>query len=94
MTTSSLPWSISFIGSQPFGSGLLNTLHDRLLEADELNLTACVLWVVAMAPLLPQAYLLLAPGTRPARAAIGVLGLSLIVNAWMQYRFTSECAYA
>jgi hypothetical protein len=72
--------------SPPFGPAPLNALHAHLVHAAPFDWTAVALWVVASAPMLLQAYLLLAPGTRVARAAIGALGVGLLVHAWTGYR--------
>lgn len=84
MTWRSLLWA------PPFGLPPLNALHDRLLSADGISPAAAVSWLLAVIPLLPQAYLLLAPGTRGLRACLGCLGITLTITSWLSYRFTGE----
>lgn len=72
----------------PFGP-LLSPLHHYVIRTAE-PITWPNAHQVALIPLLPlglQAYLLQYEGTRKYRIAIGLVGLSLMVNAWIGYRF-------
>jgi hypothetical protein len=73
----------------PFGS-LLSPLHHYILRtAEPISWTSVP--QLAIIPLLPlgiQAYLLQYNNTRIWRMAVGVVGVYLMMGAWMGYRFT------
>lgn len=75
----------------PFGP-FLSPLHRYILRNAE-PITWSNAYQVALVPLAPlglQAYLLQYAGTRIWRAAIGVVGCTLMLNAWVGYRFERE----
>lgn len=74
---------------EPFGP-LLSSLHHHILRTAE-PISWSNVHLVAVIPLLPlglQAYLLQYDNTRIWRMAVGVVGVYLMMGAWMGYRFT------
>lgn len=72
----------------PFGP-ILSPLHHHILRTAR-PITLSNAHQVALIPLLPlglQAYLLQYNGTRIYRIAAGLVGVTLMVNAWIGYRF-------
>lgn len=82
----------AWVTKPPFGP--LNTIHESRLRGREWNDWASLAYTISTLPLLAQAYLIVKPGTRPQRAALGVLGLGMFIPCWMEYRFHGECAAA
>jgi hypothetical protein len=77
--------------SEPFG--FLEPLHQYILaNAQPISVTnAYQLSLIPLIPLALQTYLLQIPGTRSYRAALAVVGITLIIRAFLSYRFPSEC---
>lgn len=73
---------------------LLSTLHHHIIRTAE-PITWSNVHQVAVVPMIPlgiQAYLLQHEGTRPYRLAVGVVGVTLMLNAWFGYRLARESA--
>jgi hypothetical protein len=84
-----LPWSAA-----PYGP--FTPLHHHIL-AHAIPITReNAVWalVAPFSPLGVQAFLLQYRGTRMWRAAIGVLGVLMILRTWMGYRFAGEFGVA
>lgn len=80
---------------QPFGP-LLSPLHHYILRTAE-PITLSNAHQLAIIPLIPlglQAYLLQYEGTRIWRMAVGMVGVTLMMNAWMSYRFVRKSPLA
>jgi hypothetical protein len=74
---------------QPFGP-LLSSLHHYILRTAE-PISWSNVHQIAVIPMLPlgiQAYLLQYSNTRIWRMAVGIVGVYLMMGAWIGYRFT------
>ncbi|CAK9783783.1 hypothetical protein CC85DRAFT_191761 [Cutaneotrichosporon oleaginosum] len=70
----------------PFGP--LNALHEAHLRGREWQPWASpAAYTFATLPMLWQGFLIVKPGTRPKRAALGALGLAMYIPCWLEWRF-------
>lgn len=89
LTANSTIATMSSWGKAPFGP--LNPVHEHIMRnAEDIQPAAFVWWAVGTAPLVGQAWFILAPNTRPVRAALAAAGVSLLTHAFMSYRFLGE----
>lgn len=75
--------------------GILESVHTAALAAAPLgSLDSWIHYAILPAiPLYLQAYVLVGPqgaSSRALRAALGMLGIALMVRGWLSYRFTGE----